>query len=191
MKRGYMDQSAVRIFNQTQMVNMIREDDQLTTARIARRMGLSPPAVSNNIAELIERGVIVKAGQQKRPKEPGRKGELLAVNPVYSHIIAADLSGRRLIAGACDFSNKVLLTKIGDAIVGKEAGNILNQIIKIVDAIILETRLSAEQLGAIVISAPGNNDPETGTNILAPHFTNRENTKHRKSHREHNTPEKK
>jgi len=149
------DHSVSRIINQKALIDVITVRKGISKAALAKELGLSKPAVSKNVADLISMGLVKELGQGKSGKSGGRKPVMLRFNRAYRYICAVDLSIQEPICAVGDMSCKVLgIKKVAMSRAASEDEK-KDAIAKTFIELMREVDLPLEKLGAIVISQPG------------------------------------
>jgi predicted NBD/HSP70 family sugar kinase len=86
---------ALRRGNSDRLIQLLRENGPLHRAELARRAGLSRASVTNLVADLMRRGLVVDVaaalgGGERRPR--GRAGELVSLNAAAGAALGIDYS---------------------------------------------------------------------------------------------------
>ena len=84
----------IRLRNRSALLTRLFLDGPLTRQELARRTGLSQPAVSNVVGDLIDAGLISEAGASE--SGGGRPGTLLRVAPDYGSVVGVDVGETRV-----------------------------------------------------------------------------------------------
>jgi len=148
--------STSRIINQTAIADIIfRRSGTVAKVLLAKELGLSKPAISANVADLINIGLVEERGEGESSRNGGRKPIMLYFNYKYKYVGAFDLSLKEPVCAVSDLSGRIL--KLEKVQVSKDApADIRRQ--AIVDSFrgMLHTlSIAHENLGIIVISHPG------------------------------------
>lgn len=77
-------------------------------ARVASALGMSKPAVSSLVEELISEGLVVETGRGQPPSSGGRRSILLDLNPGAGLIVAVYLNDSWYEVAVVDLSAKIL-----------------------------------------------------------------------------------
>ncbi len=163
---GTSDPQAIAIANQTMILNMVRESKTATRAKLAQQLRLSPPSVSSNVERLINKRILVECGSDnEKPERPGRKGVLLMLNPAYKKILAVDLSSKIIRIGIGDLQEQILYA---NQYAPQENEGINDSVIRSIDSFIGESKIGMDDIGVIVVCAPGIIDQTTGEVEYAP-----------------------
>ena len=157
------DRSTSRAINQKALVDIIYHSDGIHKAALAKDLGLSKPAVSDNVAELINLGLVEERGSGESGKNGGRRPVILHFNKSLSYIGALDLSLREPVCAIGDLGHLVhSLKKIKidrDAPAEEKRKCITDTFMSMLS----ELSIPKEKMEIIIISHPGilgdNNEP--------------------------------
>ncbi|GAA2191206.1 ROK family transcriptional regulator [Micromonospora lupini] len=97
---------SVRLRNRSALLTKLFLDAPLTRQDLVRSTGLSQPAVSNVVADLIDEGVVAEAGAAE--SDGGRPSMLLRVAPRYAFVIGVDVGETRVRVELFDFAMSLL-----------------------------------------------------------------------------------
>jgi predicted NBD/HSP70 family sugar kinase len=88
------DQTLARYVNEFRILSMLRVSGQATRAEIARRLSLTPATITRLIASLSERDLVCEVQDAPRlaqPREPGRPGVGVALNPEGAYFLGVEV----------------------------------------------------------------------------------------------------
>ncbi|MEV4822087.1 ROK family transcriptional regulator [Micromonospora sp. NPDC049275] len=97
---------SVRLRNRSALLTKLFLDAPLTRQDLVRSTGLSQPAVSNVVADLIDEGIVAEAGAAE--SDGGRPSMLLRVAPRYAFVIGVDVGETRVRVELFDFAMSLL-----------------------------------------------------------------------------------
>ncbi|WP_422740526.1 ROK family protein [Micromonospora sp. WMMD729] len=97
---------SVRLRNRSALLTKLFLDAPLTRQDLVRSTGLSQPAVSNVVTDLIDEGIVVEAGAAE--SDGGRPSMLLRVAPRYAFVIGVDVGETRVRVELFDFAMTLL-----------------------------------------------------------------------------------
>ncbi|MGC4856229.1 ROK family protein [Micromonospora sp. DT4] len=97
---------SVRLRNRSALLTKLFLDAPLTRQDLVRSTGLSQPAVSNVMADLIDEGIVVEAGAAE--SDGGRPSMLLRVAARYAFVIGVDVGETRVRVELFDFAMTLL-----------------------------------------------------------------------------------
>lgn len=145
-----------RTHNSQLVLKTIYESGQISRAEIARATQLTPPTVSDVVAELMEQGLVEEVGYA--PSTGGKRPILLSVADDSRHLIGLDL-GRGDFRGAVINLRGEIKHRIDVPLRGRDSNAALVLVYDLVDALAEAT--SSPLLG-IGIGAPGLVDAANG-----------------------------
>jgi len=94
--------------NRTLILDLLRREGRLSRSDLAARSGLSLPAVSRAVAELIADGWVTEVGAGA--SSGGRRPILLEHNPRAGHVVAVDVTPTRILGGVADLAGELVVT---------------------------------------------------------------------------------
>ncbi|MFV2114064.1 ROK family protein [Micromonospora sp. LOL_025] len=92
----------VRLRNRSALLSKVFLDGPLTRQDLVRSTGLSQPAVSNVVADLIDEGLIAEAGAAE--SDGGRPSMMLRVAPRFAFVVGVDVGETRVRVELFDFA---------------------------------------------------------------------------------------
>lgn len=157
---------------------MVKEHDGISRQEISRRLHLSAPAVSNNVAALIENGIVYENGCDdtslgRKPKQLSYKGDLY-------YVVSVELMPQKVRAGLADLYGNVLLREERDINVREGVDNVLGKLDEVIDSLYAEKRPDIEVI-AIAVGVPaltGQNDLNDLFSAYLPDWKNVDLKKH-------------
>ncbi|WP_373505310.1 ROK family protein, partial [Aestuariivirga sp.] len=88
------DQTLARYVNEFRILSLLRTGGQATRADIARRLSLTPATITRLITNLAARGLVREVNEEPRqgqPREPGRPGVGVAINPGGAYFLGVEI----------------------------------------------------------------------------------------------------
>lgn len=149
------DRSTSRAINQKALIDTIYRSNGISKAALAKELGLSKPAVSDNIADLIALGLVEEKGSGEASKNGGRRPTVLQFNSLLSYIGALDLSLQEPICAIGDLSNWIHSLKKINVDRNASAEEKRRCILDTFVSMLAELSIPKEKMGIIVISHPG------------------------------------
>lgn len=104
LRRG--SRELLRDLNSSLLIELVRESRPISRADLARQSGLSAATVSNIVARLIERGILVEVALA--PANGGRPPVLLDIDATGGYVIGIKLRGDGLTTVVCDLDAQVV-----------------------------------------------------------------------------------
>ncbi|MEU1591228.1 ROK family transcriptional regulator [Micromonospora sp. NPDC005710] len=97
---------SVRLRNRSALLTKLFLDGPLTRQDLVRSTGLSQPAVSNVVADMIDEGLVAEAGAAE--SDGGRPSMLLRIAPRFAFLIGVDVGETRVRVELFDFAMTLL-----------------------------------------------------------------------------------
>jgi predicted NBD/HSP70 family sugar kinase len=104
LRRG--SRELLRDLNSSLLIELVRESRPISRAALARQSGLSAATVSNIVARLIDRGILVEVATA--PANGGRPPVLLDIDATGGYVIGIKLRGDGLTTVVCDLDARVV-----------------------------------------------------------------------------------
>jgi predicted NBD/HSP70 family sugar kinase len=102
--------STPREINRQIVLNLIREQQPISRAELARRMGVRRGALTAIVRELLETGDIYEQGTAAVVR--GRRPTLLGVQTSGRHVVAVDVRSERTSIAVADFAGRMLSREV-------------------------------------------------------------------------------
>jgi predicted NBD/HSP70 family sugar kinase len=152
-----------RQVNRSLLFQLVRREQSISRAELARVSGMQRSTVSLIVEELIADGWIVEGAMGKLPR--GRHPMFLKINNQRA-VIALDIHPEHMVVAVGDLSGKI----IGQSVIKlpKTAGQAIQAIIRAVGGLIAANR--EKRFEGIGISLPGRTDLELQKLIFAPNL---------------------
>ncbi len=90
-----------------EILNIIRETDNISRVELAKLTGLSKPTVSMIVNNLIEEGIIKENGLGSSRKMGGRRPIKLSFISEYKYVLSVDIGGTKTIIALIDLEGKI------------------------------------------------------------------------------------
>ncbi|MFI6236292.1 ROK family protein [Micromonospora sp. NPDC050784] len=97
---------SVRLRNRSALLTKLFLDGPLTRQDLVRSTGLSQPAVSNVVADMIDEGLVAEAGAAE--SDGGRPSMLLRIAPRFAFLVGVDVGETRVRVELFDFAMTLL-----------------------------------------------------------------------------------
>jgi len=159
----------IRNLNEGLVLRTIEKNGPISRADICKVIGLTPPAVSDIVKNLIKRGIVNEIG--KGDSLGGKRPILLKLNPRAAYVLVADLGGENGIRVALmDLFNNIVEERLGpkiELLKGKELKYALsitmNDLIKEID-------VPRDKILGVCIGVPGIIDFKLKKVTIAPYL---------------------
>jgi glucokinase-like ROK family protein len=158
----------LRKVNRTRIMNTIRRKGPVTIAETARETGLTFPAVSGIVKELMEMGILQVKGVGT--SSGGRKPLLYELNPQAIFAAGVDLSVHEIRIGLMDLETRWVGEKRVEAPMGGKPEEYVRIIAGEFQRLVEETGIDENRILGMGVSVPGPVDSETGTVYSPPNL---------------------
>lgn len=144
--------------NKLSILRMVKENDGISRQEISRRLRLSAPAVSNNVAALIEKGIVYENGCDdtslgRKPKQLSYKGDLY-------YVMSVELMPQKVRGGMADLYGNILFREEKDIRIQNGVEEVLESLDTVIENLLTKKREEIELI-AIAVGVPaltGQND---------------------------------
>ncbi len=109
--------------NKLSILKIIKENDGISRQEISKRLNLSAPAVSKNIAALLETKIIREAGTDETSM--GRKPIQLKYNGSIMYVISIEMMPQAVRGGIADlYGNEIIQMLVNKRIIIRRASRL-------------------------------------------------------------------
>lgn len=163
------DPEMAREINKALILNLLRMNDTIPRAEIARRLQLSKVTVSTIVNDLINSGIVIELGEGSSIERGGRPPILLSLNTSKHYVIGVDLGTTNMVAAIGDLKgnvhSKIRIPTSRD----HRVETIIEQIACLIEEIVsnLDKR---NKIAGVGMAVAGQVDKESGLIIFSPHF---------------------
>jgi predicted NBD/HSP70 family sugar kinase len=160
-----IDVHDVRDINQSVFLHLIRKQQPVSRAEIAKLTGLRAGTVSAIVNRLIKNNLVYEGTEG--PSSGGRRPKNLYINAESSYVLAVDVGVIDTVFAVSDFNGRILQQK---SLLTEGAPELfLNKLAGEIEALIANKYRNAT-FGAAGVSVPGLIDRETGTVEVSPNL---------------------
>jgi predicted NBD/HSP70 family sugar kinase len=152
-----------RDINRDIVLEIIRSQQPVARADLARASGLQPSTISAIVEQLINEKWVSEGAMARRPR--GRPSTLLSLNDAMV-ILVADVRPHQAIVALVDLNGRFLAREAVPLV--SEAARSVTKIVQCMQA--MRTAHSDRSFEGIGISMPGRVDPDTQRLLLAPNL---------------------
>ncbi len=144
----------IKNIHQGLVLKIIEQNGPISRADIGKIIGLTPPAISAIVKNLIERDIVREIG--KGDSSGGKKPILLQINSEIAFMIAVDLGGENGIRAALmDLSYNIVHEKFSPKIESFHSQKLKNTLSVLLEDFIKEINIPVKKLLHICIGVPG------------------------------------
>lgn len=162
-----MRASGMRKVNAALLLDIIRDKGFVSRAELARLSGLTKPTVSSQVADLIERGIVVEDGEGSPDARGGKPPTLLRFDADCGSLIAAEIGSSTVRVWLADLDGRPIDFETSPINPALGAAHVLDVLCTAIQSILNRGRARKQQLLSISIAAPGRVDASTGTVLEA------------------------
>jgi predicted NBD/HSP70 family sugar kinase len=157
----------MRKVNGALLLDIIRERGRVSRAELARASSLTKPTVSSQVADLIDRGVVVEDGAGEPDERGGKPPKLLRFNSEWGGLMAAEISTAGIRAWCADLDGRRLDSE--SAAFTPELGpdHVLQVTCEAMEALLGRGKRRRQKLLAMAVAAPGRVDARSGVVLEA------------------------
>jgi glucokinase len=174
----------MRKMNAALLLSIIRDKGLVSRAELARVSGLTKPTVSSQVADLIERGIVVEDGEATPDARGGKPPMMLRFNSLWGSVIAAEIGSAAVRVWHADLDGRPFDSEACPITPELGAAHILDVLCSAVHGVQSRAGLGHNLL-SIAVAAPGRVDARTGTVLEAGNVFHWRNVEVRKRVEDH------
>jgi predicted NBD/HSP70 family sugar kinase len=152
--------------NKQMILDCVRKQGPLSRADIRRITGMSFPAVSANVKQLLDGKFLLETGEGGNVL--GRKSTLIAFNAKRGYVVGADVGRSHIRVMVCDSAGDCIVSMTGSQATPKSSEKIAGELKKLVVSALKKGQIQNSQVLCISIGIPGIFDQENDEIKLAP-----------------------
>ncbi|WP_235599946.1 ROK family transcriptional regulator [Alkalihalobacillus trypoxylicola] len=158
----------MKSLNKSLILNVIRQEKQISRAEIAKKTRLTPPTVTNIVNELLEVGLVKESTMGV--SKGGRKPILLTIDEKHSYIVGVDVGGHKLRAILTDLNGNNLVHYSQELPKNLTNDFFLRVLTDAIDKVLADSHIPIDKVIGIGVGMHGIVDSEKGISIFAPNF---------------------
>ena len=162
--------SHVRSINQRAVLDAIYQMETTSKAELARILNMSKPSMADNVADLLEIGIIQEMGEGACSKGGGRKPVLLRFCDNFKYIIAMDFHYNNSLFALSNLKGEILNEFTIHQTPMSDFHSWARMCINAVAMLMSAQNITNEDLAAIAVSAPGILDIKENQYIVSSKF---------------------
>jgi predicted NBD/HSP70 family sugar kinase len=148
------------------MLRLIRQGGATTRAELVERTGLARSTVSQRVDQLLAAGLLVSAGANA--STGGRPATVLAFNPAFGVVLAADVGATRCHTAITDLDAEVLAEATDEIVVADGPDTVVPWLIKRLEDLLAEAGRSRQDVRGVGVGLPGPVEFATGRPVQPP-----------------------
>lgn len=110
---------------ESEIINMIREQGQLSRSELAKSLGYSRASMTTFVNRLMELNILVEAGEGV--SQGGRRPLILEINGQYGYVVGIDIGATSIDVAIADFRGEILAHQAEPADVRDDAEVVLGR----------------------------------------------------------------
>ncbi len=162
--------SHVRSINQRAVLDAIYQLETTSRAELARILNMSKPSMADNVADLLEIGIIREIGEGACSKGGGRKPVLLSFCDNFKYIIAMDFHYNNSLFALSNLKGEILNEFTIHQTPMSDFHSWARMCINAVAMLMSAQNITNDDLAAIAVSAPGILDIKENHYIVSSKF---------------------
>jgi glucokinase-like ROK family protein len=158
----------MKSLNRSLILNTIRLNGPISRAEIAKKTKLTPPTVTNLVAELLESKLVRES--EIGVSKGGRKPILLTIDWKSSYVIGLDVGGHRATAVLTDLNAEVEIQQVQTLPTQLTVKSLLHFLVTMIENIINDSGITRRSIIGIGIGMHGIVNHSKGIGVFAPNF---------------------
>ncbi|MGM9986056.1 MAG: ROK family transcriptional regulator [Bacillaceae bacterium] len=158
----------IKTMNKRLILNMIRMNEPISRAEIAKQTKLTPPTVTNIVNELIEEEIVQEG--QVGPSSGGRKPILLKINEHHFYAIGIDVGIKRCRFTIANLKANLILEKEWDTPINPGIDEFIAFIVSKIRTILVKQQIDIAHIVGVGIGMHGMIEVEEGVVIYSPNL---------------------
>jgi len=159
--------SLVRAINLRSIFDVVHAGGSVGAPRVVRETGLSRPTVAECLAQLLELGLIRRAGRGRGLPGPG--AQLYAVDPRAGWVLSLDIGREWVRCGLSDLTGG-WVGRTASRTTAVTAAALIAQLRQVATHLLTEAGIAFEEVDQVVVGTPGVIRPGEGHFWLAPNL---------------------
>jgi len=152
--------------SEREIIGLIRKYREISKASLSNATDFSRSKITGCIESLLAKNIIVS--NQSNEYTGGRHSKTFSLNGDLGLVVGVDIGATSIDIGIADFSGKLLHRYGEDAVVRDGPIKILGRVCTLIEKMLDENQLDANQLHGIGIGVPGPVDFSIGTLVSPP-----------------------
>jgi glucokinase len=143
----------MRKMNQGLVLDLIRSEERISRADIAKRLKISKSTVSALVDELIRLQVVEEIGSGSSTSDGGRRPTHLAFNPKAGYVIGVELGGNQMLLLISDLTGNLVYKAKTDTLAGN--GDVTSRLIAFMKESVGTSGIPFADIIGIGVAVPG------------------------------------
>jgi glucokinase-like ROK family protein len=159
-----------REINRALILDLLRKNDSIPRAQIARLLDLSKVTVSAVVSQLLDDGLVMEIGEGDALKKGGRKPILLSLNASNKFVLGIDIGYTNTVIAVGNLKGEVLSKTRQPTVRSHSVEQVIEQVTSLVKKSIVNTTIQQEQILGLGVSVAGTVDKSAGVITFSPDF---------------------
>ena len=164
------DPEMAREINRALILDLLRREDSIPRAHIARTLKLSKVTVSAIVQHLIDEDLVIEIGEGHALKRGGRKPILLSLHSSGKYVIGIDIGYANTVVAIGNLKGEFLAKIRVPTMHDHSVENVMQQTVSLVEEAICASQLAHNNLLGIGLSVAGTVEKSKGNIVFSPDF---------------------
>ncbi len=156
------DTQLIKLLNEIQILNLIREEGPISRIEIARRIQMSKVAVFEIINRLIDAGFVIDVGKGESTSKGGKRPSLVKLNPENHYVIGIEFRRREAQISLANIEAEIINSTRLKYPVGAKPEEVFKKVFRKINNLLKNAGVKQEQLISIGMGVPGLIDYQKG-----------------------------
>ena len=163
--------SNIKSHNLRALLLILLREEAISRVRLAQLTGLSTTTITNQVAELLEQGLVTEEGREAQARNgAGRPATALRLVPEARVAVGLHIGVDTLRVGVTDLAGKLQTHRVIPLSAEVPAEQSLLGVADLITQVLAEAHVAPERLVGLGVGASGLVDPVTGVNLVAPNL---------------------
>jgi predicted NBD/HSP70 family sugar kinase len=168
------DPEMAREINRALILDLLRKNDAIPRAEMARMLDVSKVTVSTIVNDLIEQELVVELGEGDSLKQGGRKPILLSLNSASKFVVGVDVGWQNTVVAIGNLKGKLLAKTRVPTTRDHSVESIVEQVAYLIDDGITRLQIDRNKILGCGLSVAGIVEKAKGFIVFSPDFNWRE-----------------
>ncbi len=159
-----------REINRALILDLLRKNDTIPRAQIARTLKLSKATVSAVVQQLIGDLLVVETGEGDALKKGGRKPILLSLNTSSKFVLGIDIGYTNTVIAIGNLKGEIISKMRHPTTRNHCVESVVDQVTYLIDEIIAQSNIQRERILGLGLSVAGTVERAKGLIIFSPDF---------------------
>jgi len=164
------DPEMAREINRALILDLLRKNDSIPRAQIARLLDLSKVTVSAVVSQLIGDQFVIEVGEGDALKRGGRKPILLSLNPSSKFVVGVDIGTTNTVVAIGNLKGELLSKTRTSTTRNRSVENIVEQATHVINETITQSKIQRGKILGLGLSVAGTVEKARGTIIFSPDY---------------------